>query len=46
VGLVRRVFADVGATAARILPALRPYAQPFAFPGWVPLAPDGTLPPG
>lgn len=44
--LIRIGFRDVGAMAARILPALRPYAQPLQFPGWTPIAPDGTLPPG
>jgi hypothetical protein len=43
--LTRRVFADTSATARRTLPALRPYAQPFAFPGWTPMASDGTFPP-
>jgi hypothetical protein len=43
--LTRSGFRDVRAMAARIIPALRPYAQPFAFPGWAPIAPDGTLPP-
>jgi hypothetical protein len=34
---------DVAAMAARVLPALRPYARPFEFPGWTRIAPDGTL---
>jgi hypothetical protein len=41
--LTRSLFRDIAATAARILPALRPYAQRFEFPGWTPIAPDGTL---
>jgi hypothetical protein len=44
--LIRSGYRDVGAMAARIVPALRPYAQPFDFPGWIPIGPDGTLPPG
>jgi hypothetical protein len=44
--LTRSAYRDVRAMAARVLPALRPYAQPFDFPGWTPIAPDGTLPPG
>jgi len=43
--LTRSGYRDPGAAVARILPALRPSAQPFAFPGWTPIAPDGTLPP-
>jgi hypothetical protein len=31
--------------AARVLPALREYSQRFDFPGWTPMAPDGTLAP-
>lgn len=42
--VTRAVCDDVAATAARGLAALRPYAQPFDFPDWVPLAADGTLP--
>lgn len=42
--ITRAVCADVGATAARGLAALRPYAQPLDFTDWVPIAADGTLP--
>jgi hypothetical protein len=41
--LMRIGYRDVGAMAARIVPALRPYARPFEFPGWTRIAPDGTL---
>jgi hypothetical protein len=41
--LIRIGYRDPGAMAARVLPALHPYAQPFDFPGWTPIAPDGTL---
>jgi hypothetical protein len=41
--LTRIGYRDAGAMMARILPALRPYARPFAFPGWTPIDPDGTL---
>jgi hypothetical protein len=41
--LTRIGYRDVGAMAARVLPALRPYARPFAFPGWTRIAADGTL---
>jgi len=41
--LTRIGYRDVGDMAARILPALRPYARPFEFPGWTPITPDGTL---
>ncbi len=36
--LMRIGYRDAAAMAARILPALRPYAQPFDFPGWTPIA--------
>ena len=41
--LTRIGYRDTGAMAARIIPALRPYARPFDFPGWTRIAPDGTL---
>jgi hypothetical protein len=41
--LTRRISADTGAMAARCLPAVRPYAQPFDYAGWAPMAPDGTI---
>ena len=41
--LMRIGYGDAGALAARVIPALRPHAQPFDFPGWTPIAPDGTL---
>lgn len=41
--LTRIGYRDAGAMAARTLPALRPYAQPFELPGWIRIAPDGTL---
>jgi hypothetical protein len=41
--LIRIGYRDAGAMAARVLPALRPYAQPFDCPGWTRIAPDGTL---
>lgn len=42
--ITRAVCADVGATAARGLAALRPHAQPLDLPDWVPITADGTLP--
>jgi hypothetical protein len=41
--LVRIGYGDAGALAARVVPALRAHARPFDFPGWTPIAPDGTL---
>jgi hypothetical protein len=41
--LMRMGYRDAGAMAARMLPALREYAQPFDFPGWTPIAADGTV---
>ena len=41
--LTRIGYGDVGAMAARVLPALRPYARSFEFPGWTPIGPDGTV---
>jgi hypothetical protein len=41
--LIRIGYGDVGAMATRIIPALRPYARPFEFPGWTRIAPDGTV---
>lgn len=42
--LVRALRADVAGLAARALPAIAPYAQPFAFPAWAPIGADGTIP--
>ena len=36
--IVRAIYADAGGTQPRVLRGLRPYAQPFAFDGWHPLA--------
>jgi hypothetical protein len=41
--LTRLGAADLLALADRALVALRPYAQPFGFPGWQPIAADGSL---
>ena len=41
--LMREVCSVGGAIARQGIPALRPAAQPFAFPGWAPMAPDGTF---
>ena len=43
--LTRALYADAPAAGRRILTSLRSYARPFDFPGWAPLAPDGTLEP-
>jgi hypothetical protein len=43
--LMRTVWSLGGRAAERGIPALRPYAQPFGFPGWAPVAPDGTFAP-
>ena len=42
--LTRAVHEDTAGVAGRALPMLREYAQPFDYPDWVPIAPDGTLP--
>ena len=44
--LTRAIHADPVAAAARAIPALRAHAQPFDWPDWMPLAPNGTLPTG
>jgi hypothetical protein len=41
--LTRAIFAGPSEVAPKALPVLRPLAQPFDFPGWAPIAPDGTL---
>jgi hypothetical protein len=41
--LMRFVWSLGGRAAERGMPALQPYAQPFDFPGWAPVAPDGTF---
>jgi hypothetical protein len=41
--LTRAVYADPAAVASRALPILRGYSQPFEYPDWVPIAPDGTV---
>lgn len=41
--LTRGLFADAAGAAGRVLPALRSLARPFDFPGWTPVADDGTL---
>jgi hypothetical protein len=43
--LVRIGYRDLRAMAARVIPALRPYARRVELPGWTPIAPDGTLEP-
>jgi hypothetical protein len=44
--LMRTLHADVAAMAARALPLLRNYAEPFDHPSWIPIGPDGTVPSG
>ena len=44
--LTKAIHADPLAVATRGVPALREHALPFDHPGWVGLAPDGTLPAG
>jgi hypothetical protein len=41
--LLRALVTDVAGMAARAIPVLREYAQPFEFPGWVAIGPDGRL---
>ena len=41
--LVRTGWSDIGAMAARVLPTLREHSEPFEFPGWDPIGPDGRL---
>ena len=42
--LMRAVYADPAAVAARALPLLREHARPFDYPDWAPIQPDGRLP--
>lgn len=44
--LTRAIHASPVAVARRGIPALREHAQPFDWPGWIPIASDGTLPDG
>ena len=41
--LMRFVWSLGGRASERGIPALRSYAQLFDFPGWTPVAPDGTF---
>jgi hypothetical protein len=44
--LTQAIHADPLGVARRGIPALRAYAQAFDYPDWVPISPEGTLPPG
>lgn len=44
--LVRALCREGGRLAARFLPAMGAHARPFDHPGWRPIEPDGTVPPG
>lgn len=41
--LMRLLYAGFSSAAERLLPAMRPYALPFDFPGWTPMSQDGTF---
>ena len=43
--LTRAIFSGPAMMAPRVRDALRAHAQPFDFPGWKPIAPDGSLAP-
>jgi hypothetical protein len=41
--LTQAALRNIAAMAAQALPELQKYSQPFDFPDWVPIGPDGTL---